>query len=443
MANTFQTTSLIHKAVAFQWKAFEGFADRVTFRNDLLPSAVDNTGYSVQVRRPSRHKATAGAVNTDYSLPGVTQPTVGYSDMTDNVLPFTVSQRFETNLQVSMEELMFKLDKKDAMDRHITPAIVDLRNQINSYVAGYIELFAGATMPSDGTSDGVISSIFKARANMISRAGINQQSDKTLLLNPTILPTLGLGSAKIFHANAANTYAQGDFEPIAGFNLFESPVLSTPSITALGASLTASIVAAGTATTAANAATQWTQTTSVNVSGFTASSTVKAGTKIRFRKGAGTGNYINWAVPSVATATDAGYIASFTLVADAVIASDGTGVLVFSEPFVPGGDAKNVMSALVAGTTIVELAAVPEGTVLTSLPSILRPSYAFGKEAIIIGSPEVAIPKGVSYGANLKLGGFNIALIEDHWPGTLQNITKLVAFIAVAVPKPEAITVLY
>ena len=439
MANTFQTTSLIKKAVAFQWKAFEGFADRVTFRNDLLPSSVDNTGYSVQIRRPSRHKATAGAVAADYSLPGVTQPIVGYSNMTDNVLPFTVSQRFETNLQVSMEELMFKLEKKDAMDRHITPAIVDLRNQINSYVSGYIELFAGATMPSDGTSDGITKSIYQAKALMLSRAGIAATQERTLLMNPTVMPTLALGNAKIFHAaKQETTWATGDYEPLAGFNIYESPVLSTPTITALGATLTASIVATGTATTAANAATTWTQTTSINVSGFTASSTVPAGTKIRFKNAAG---YINWAVPSVST--DAGYIASFTLVAPAVIAGDGTGILVFSEPFVPGGDAQNVTASLVGGTTIIELASVPVGTALAALPSILRPSYAFGKEAVFLGSPSVAIPKGVAFGENMKLGGFNIALIEDHWPGTLQNIVKLVAFIAVAVPKPEAITVLY
>lgn len=427
MANTFQTTSKIEKAVAFQWEAFKGFADHCEFHNDELPSAVDNTGYSKLIRRPSRHKTTASGVATDYSLPGVTQPTVGYGAMVDATFPFAITQRFETNLQVSLEEMMFKLDAKDVMDRHLTPAIIDHRNQINAYIAANIEAAAGNTIVTDGSADGYNSGIFKARQLMINRAGIVDGKDKTLLLNTGVLPVLGTGNAKLFHTvDNASQFQSGDFQKIAGFNIFESPTLSTPTYTAIGAS--AVVAAAQNVTNFLTAA--WTPTWTLSVTGATANVVIKAGTKIKFTNGS---TDVRWIVPSVGA--DAGFAATFTVVSDATFDGTGSGTLVLSEPFIAGGDFQNVSANLIAGSTKV-VVAVTTGSVLT-------PSYAFAKEAIWLGSPEVKYPKGVDRGISMKLGGFNIALIEDHWPGTLQSITKIVSFLAVGVAKPEAICTLY
>ena len=427
MANTFQTTSKIEKAIAFQWEAFKGFADHCEFHNDELPSSVDNTGYSKLIRRPSRHASTATGVAADYSLPGVTQPVVGYGAMADASFPFAITQRFETNLQVSLEELMFKLEAKDAMDRHITPAIVAHRNKMNAYIAANIEAAAGNTIVTDGSADGYNAGIYKARQLMINRAGIVDGKDKTLLLNTGVLPVLGTGNAKLFHTvDNANQFQTGDFQKIAGFNIFESPTLSTPTYNAIGASAVVSAAqdVSGFLTAA------WTPTFTVAVTGATANVVIKAGTKIKFTNGS---TDIRWIVPDVNS--DAGFAATFTVVQDATFSGAGAGTLVLSEPFIAGGDFQNVSANLVAGSTKVAVA-VATGSVVT-------PSYAFAKEAIWLGSPEVKYPKGVDRGISMKLGGFNIALIEDHWPGTLQTITKIVSFLAVGVAKPEAIVTLY
>ena len=420
--NTFQTKTEIKKAIAFQWKAFTGFTDRLTFRNDELPSAVDNTGASVKLRRPSRYTADQVAVGGDYSLGSTAaslQPFT-YKVLSEDVVDFTVAARFEINLQVSMEDLMFKLDKKDAMDRHITPAIIGMRNKINQYVSGYVEAFTGASLVSDGTGDGILKSLFDAKALLESRGAVEDGQSRTVLFNKKVMPTLALRAANIFQAKGAgNTYSSSKFEPIAGFDLYESPLLTAPTIAAIGTTVT--VLSAG--LPAQNA---WTQTFSVTVDGLTAG-TLKAGTKFKFKNGS---TYINWLVPTVGV--DAGYVATFTLVQDTVV--DGTGdVLVLSEPLISTGDKANVTAALVAGS-VMELA---------TNTGLIRPSYAFGESAVVLGSPKVNIPSGVSFGENMKFGGFNIALIEDHWPGSLQNITKLVAFIAVAVPQPEGIVALY
>lgn len=425
--NTFKTTAKIERALAFSWEAYKGFADHLEFHNELLPGAVDQTGYSKQIRRPGRHATTATAPNPDLSLPGVTQPNVGYGVMADSSFTFAVTQRFEQNLQVSMEDMLFNMEKEDVMNNHIIPATVDMRNKMNAYVASQIEAAAGNTLITDKSSDGYNSAIYQARQLMINRGGLIDGQDKTLLLNTGVLPTLATGNAKIFHSmDNANQFQKADFAPIAGFNVFESPVLTTPTYTSFGTSM---VVAAGYKVADLNTAV-WTPTTSITVSGGTASVLIKAGTKIKFTNGS---TDIRWIVPTVGS--DAGFVATFTVVSDAQLDASGNGVLVISEPIITGGDYVNVNAALVAGSTKIT-AVTPAGTLLT-------PSYAFGKSAVWLGSPAVKYPKGVDNGINMKLGGFNIALIEDHWAGTLTTITKLVAFLAVGIAKPEAITVIY
>lgn len=426
-ANSFKTTSKIERAIAFQWEAFKGFADHCEFHNDELPSSVDRTGYSKLIRRPSRHKSTATAVAADYSLPGVTQPVVAYGAMVDAAFPFAITQRFETNLQVSLEDLMQNLTAQDAMDTHITPAIIEHRNAMNAYIAANIEASVGNTIVTDGSADGINAGIYKARQLMINRAGIVDGKDKTLLLNTGILPTLATGNAKLFHTvNNANQFQNADFEKIAGFNIFESPTLTTPTYNAIGAS---AVVSASQDVAALDTA-AWTPTWNLLVTGGTANAVIKAGTKIKFTNGS---TDVRWIVPGVNA--DAGFAATFTVVADVTLSGAGAGTLVLSEPFVSGGDFKNVSASLVAGSTKV-VVAVTTGSLLT-------PSYAFAKEAIWLGSPKVKYPAGVDKGISMQLGGFNIALIEDHWPGTLQTITKIVSFLAVGVAKPEAITAIY
>jgi hypothetical protein len=428
MANTFATQTKFSKAVAFQWKAFEGFADHATFRNDLLPGAVDNTGYTVNLRRPSRHATTATAVAADYSLPGVTQPVVAYGNMVDVSVPFTILQRFETDLQASIEEMTFKLEAKDVMDRHITPAIIEHRNKINAYIAAYMETAAGNTIVTDGTSDGYVKGLFDASALLTQRAGLYDNSEATVIFNPRVMPVMGLGNAKVYQAAGADkTWSNAKFQPIAGFGMYQSPLLSTPTVTALGAG---AVVAASYNVTPLLTA-PWTQTWSVDLTGVTNNLLVKAGSKIKFTT---SGTDINWCVANSGGTIDAGYVATFTVVSNAQTSADGAVTLTLSEPFIAGGDYKNVVSNLVAGTTAVSLA---------TSAGLLRPSYAFAKDAVFLGSPAVKIPKGVDDFLNLKVGGFNIAFVDDHWAGTLQSIHKLVSFIAVAVPKPEGIVALY
>lgn len=438
--NTFQTTSKVEKAIAFQWKAFDGFLDHLEFHNDELPGAVDKTGYSKLIPRPSRHAANlidglsgskAGANDGQYfedlSLTGVTQPPTGYGAMVDVSFPFQLRYKVVTDLQVSLEDLMFKMDREQAMDQHFTPAIIEHKNKMESAIAALIEASAGNTVVTDGSYDGYVEALYKSRQLMVNRAGISANTEKFALLNTSVLPKIGLAGAKVFQAQGAgDVYGKGEFRPIAGFNLYESPTLATPTYNAIGAT---AVVAAGYAVTARNTA-PWTPTWSLDVTGLTNDVVVKAGTKIKFTNGS---TDIRWIVPTVGA--DAGFAATFTVVSTVQASGTGTATLVLSEPFISGGDFKNVDAALVAGTTKVVIA--------VTAGSILTPSYAFDKSAVWVGSPAVKYPKGVDNAINLKLGGVNISLIEDHWTGTLQSTSKIISFLAVGIAKPEAITCIY
>lgn len=434
--NTFQTTSKVEKAIAFQWKAFDGFIDHLEFHNDELPGAVDKTGYSKLIPRPSRHAANlidglsgskSGANDGQYFEDLSSNAAPSYGTMADVSFPFQLRYKVVTNLQVSLEDLMFKMDREQAMDQHFTPAIIEHKNQMNLAVAKLIEASAGNTIVTDGSYDGYVDALYKSRQLMVNRAGISANTEKFALLNTSVLPKIGLAGAKVFQAQGANDiYGKGEFRPIAGFNLYESPALDTPTYNAIGAS---AVVDASMDVTSLNTAV-WTPTWELKVSGLTNNVVIKAGSKIKFTNGS---TDVRWIVPTIGA--DAGFAATFTVVKTVTASGTGTATLTLSEPFISGGDFKNVDSALVAGTTKVVLA--------VTAGSILTPSYAFDKSAVWVGSPAVKYPKGVDNAINLKLGGVNVSLIEDHWTSSLQSTSQIISFLAVGIARPEAITCIY
>lgn len=434
--NTFQTSTKVEKAIAYQWKAFDGFLDHLEYHNDELPGSVDKTGYSKLIPRPSRHDSrvidSLGGSKTGVNdgqyfedLSGNALPTYGV--MADVSFPFQLRYKVVTDLQISIEDLMFKMDAEQVMDQHLTPAIIDHKNKMNMSIAKLIEASAGNTVVTDGSYDGYVEALYKSRQLMVNRAGISANTEKFALLNTSVLPKIGLAGAKVFQAQGANDiYGKGEFRPIAGFNLYESPTLATPTYNAIGAS---AVVAADMDVTSLNSAV-WTPTWELKVSGLTNDVVIKAGSKIKFTNGS---TDVRWIVPTVGS--DAGFAATFTVIRDVTASGTGTATLVLSEPFISGGDFKNVDSSLVAGTTKVVLA--------VTAGSILNPSYAFDKSAVWVGSPKVKYPKGVDNAINMKLGGVNISIIEDHYTQSLQTATKIISFLAVGIAKPEAITCIY
>lgn len=441
MASTqgsYKLQSLVERDVAFEWDEAPGIGEHINWDSSAAKKigAVNQTGDTVTLRRPGRIKTTLSDLSEDTSLPDTTQPGVGYSKMVDASLPLTVNFKVEANLNASMKELTLSLTKEDAMQRFIRPAIVDAKDQMNVKVAQIVAQYAGQTLLPDTSTytnyhQQVINVLGRAEALMVQRKGMSMSTAKKIALtHMDVYPKLAPGASTVFHAGRSPESMQsgGTFtgQELAGFQLYRSPVLDSVNVPATNANV--KVAAPGGAVT--NGLTTWAQTWSCNIKGLSNSTTYPAGLKIAL-----TG--VNWLMPTTASST--GKQVTFTLVSAATSDGSGNATFVLSEPLVYSGDYKNVDIATAVPTdTVVSFVGSSVGA------SIVSPCYAFDPTAIVGVSPKIAIPDGVSYSQRFQArNGFNFALIEDRWPGTLQSVVKLVGFFGVAVPKPEGVSVIY
>jgi len=417
-ANSFKLQSKVDKALYFAFKEQAGIADKVDWRSDEF-SAQNNLGASISLRRPTIMGATVTSLGNDESLPSNTQPTVGYKTHTEPYIPLTISNRVETNMQYSLEDLTFNLSAEQAYERAIKPAMTVMVDKINKLlinaldgVSGqYVAGASGAATASTG--DEWLKNVYTANGIMEARGLVAPQGEKSLIVNPFVAPVLGPKQATVFHAmGAEKTYKSGLLGQYAGFDVYSSGLLGPKTID-------------GTSTVTITAITLPT----VWQDGFSFTATIgtadlKAGTRLTFANSAVPVNCVNYA-----TKEDTGVAFVGVVQSDVTVGSGKT--VTIKEVAIASGDYQNISAAITTSTTV-----------SIANAGVVRPNYAFLHDAIAAASPEVKLPAGVK-GRNVNIDGINIALVEDHWPGTLQSITKLVAFVGVAVPKPEGIVTLY
>lgn len=425
MANTLQTQQLIERQLAFAWEASPGIGDHIKWDNELI-GAQNQTGATVSLRRPSRIRASVTGLESAGAndLPGVTQPGVGYSASIDAVVPVTLTTKVEANIQASMEELTYKFQKDpDQTKRFIEPAIVSIKDQINYELAKFVSLSCGNVVTTSSYStfaQNYLASLGSARSLLVQRGGASVSTERILVAGMDVAPQIGASAATNFNFGNSIRGAQdkGGLVPeLGGAKLFESPLLHeytmpaavTPTVAAPSGNVTNG-VAAG-----------YASTFQVNITGAAASTLYPAGTRWAF-----TGVY--WIVPTTQQST--GKQATFVQTADVTTNGSGAATLTLAEAITYGGDFRN--------TTLTT--AIPTGTTMSIVGAgtAFKPSFLLTRDAVIGVSPKVALPTGLPYAKNFKTSsGFQFALIEDRWPGTLQNITKLVAFVGFGAPKPE------
>lgn len=427
MPNQIAVQNKIAKQLAFAWEASEGLGDKITWKNNLIDPA-DATGQTTTLRRPSRIQATVTGMDaagaTD--LPGVTQPAVGYSATIDATFPVTVTTKIEVNIQASVQELLASIDKGDIQDRYLAPAMVSFKDQANYELAKFAAFSAGQTINT--TTYGNFAQNFQAslgyaKALMQQRGGVTPSQEKLLVCGMDVMPQIGPAAATLFQYGSGLQNAQRDgkiIQELAGFRLYESPLLYESTQPAAAAGVT---VAAPSGNVTNGVATGYAQTMQVNLAGLPANTTYVKGTRWAF-------NGVFWVVPTTGAST--GKQATFVQTADFTSSAGGTATITLAEAICFGGAFRN--------TTLTT--AIPTGTgVSIILPgTAFKPSFAMTRDAIIGVSPKVKLPDGVPFAKNFTaLNGFNFALVSDHWPGTLQSITKLIGFVGFGAAKPEAI----
>lgn len=449
MANLIKTQNLVRKYLELDWEDQKGLKEKIEWRSDEFDPA-DNPGDTITLRRPTQLKSTATAYGQDYSLPGVTQPPVGYQSMADVTVPLKITQRLETNLQYSIEDLSTRFTPEQIRERYLNSALTEMHAKLDNFLASTMSLSSGqvianvsastgfsnlGTAVTASTGNGLLAGLAAGQGLLNARGASPSGKGRYAVMNESAQGVLNLAQLTNFNPQktVSDIYNSGEMGDFAGFSVSRSPLLPTTGAVATYGSPTVNGANQGLHSTVGgiNPGTGvWAQTWSLVTSGWTANVAIPAGLKIAI-------SGVNWAQTHLKT--DTGVTASFVVVSATTATAGGAATLVLAEPLIYTGGSitdsyQNVTAAPANGATI---------TVLN--PSVLRPSFAFHKSAVLAASPEIRLTAEMKRRGSytMDFGGFNLAYISDVWPGTNQTIGKLVCFVGATVLMPEWVTEIY
>lgn len=419
--NAFKSQDLVKKSIEFAWAAQDGALDKIDWRSEEFKPA-DNIGDKRTLRRPGQVSISTPSMGVDYSLSGVTTPPAGFQTLSDPYLTLSIDKRYEANIQLSLEDMLTKVDKSQVMERHIKPALATLRAKAEQDLIQTIELSSGQYVGTVSGSDQAqwLKNGYDVGAILANR-GIDAM-DGCALVAPNVVPILGPGQATVFKATnaASDTYRTGKLGGYAGLEWYACPYLNSRTITAASGTVAAVSSNYGNSTVATTP-TVWTPTMTITaVSGAVPA----VGARLVFKNSTTT---INTVHPLTKVDTGNAFVAVVTAV-------NGLNVTV-AESLIASGAYQNATADITGTSTTYHV--VNAGT-------SLKASYAFDKMSIVGASPEVKLGADIAPNAiHFKLGGINAAIVTQTWPGTIQQITKIIAFGGFAVPRPEGVVAMY
>lgn len=425
MANTFKTQEKVKQSIEFMWSEQDVALDKVDWRSEEFKAA-DSTGEVINLRRGQEVTLSTPAMGVDYALPGVVTPPAGFSTLTDPYLPLSINKRYEVNLQLSVEDILTKVDKSAVMERVIKPALLKFRHAAEKDLLEAAELAAGQFVGTVSGSDATAwkENPYKA-IGMIAERGIDIDGG-IAIVNTKVPAILGPAQAAVFQAQAAarETYGTGVLGHYAGFDWYKSPMLSTRTITAASGTVTSvSHVYNGSASN--GTPTTWVPTMSLVVPSGSAPA---VGARLQFQN---SGTTINFAQKD----TKADTSNAFQVVVRSVDTTAGVTTIVVSEALVATGAYKNATADITGGSTTYSV---------INVGNSLKAGLLFDPKAIVAASPEVKLGADVESNAiRFNLGGLHCAIVTQTWIGTIQQVTKMIAFGGYAVPCPEGIVAAY
>ena len=436
MANSFAQSTLVKEELAFQFGQYLGPAKYVDWSYTSEFKGEVNAGYTRWLRRPSLYDSVDVGVNGDYSLPGYT---VGpdWQGTNEPTFPLTLAHRRQTKLQIGFEELIVRLSKGQFKERHIDGALQTLASQVQQDLANDLAAASGQSLGTPGSS--IVGSTYQDNISnariLLNNRGVPVAKRRRILLNPSAATPLSKQQFTQYHSGSQvdnDLWEKGKFGNFADFEIDDFYVLPSISVAAYGDSLSYTFPSTqGTDQSGASYAwplTQWYPTFQVAVTGLAVATPILAGTQVVF-------DGITWFRPM--THTDTGTLATFT-VAQTVTPTGSAGnygaTLILREPLIASGAQRNVSAVPVSGTNAFHILG-QSATIPTT------PSFAFAEGSIIGASPVPPVPDGVK-SMIIKSNGINIALWQDHFPGSNQNITMMLAIYGITAI-PDHIVKLY
>jgi hypothetical protein len=317
MANAFKNTSLVTK---FAVKEFLNALQMGNMVDRQLDDQFRKVGDTISVRRPVMFAATSGATISSAQ------------DIEEANVTVQLTERKKVNFEITSQDMTLEIDQ--ANERYIRPAMEELAQDVESFIAGkYTDIYNFVGTP--GTTPSTFLDVANAGAKL-SKLGVPMSGDWSGFYDPDASVALANGLKGVFPQEiATRALKEASIGRYAKFNMFENQSLASHTV---GVN-TGTPLVNGASQNVTYATAKDTDTQSLITDGWTNSQTgiLLAGDVFTI---AGV-NSVNRR-----TRTDSGELAQFVVTADANSgASTGPATFTISPPIITSGPYQTVTVA--------------------------------------------------------------------------------------------------
>ena len=382
MANAFKTTSLVTKIAVKEFLNALVMGAKV---DRQLDSQFRKVGDTISVRRPVMFEASSGATIS------------GTSDIEEATVSVQLSERKKVWFEITSQDMT--LNVEDATERFIKPAMEELAQDVESFLAGkYTDIYNFVGTP--GTTPSTFLDVGNAKAKL-SKLGVPMNGVKwSAFYEPDAAVSLANGLKGVFPQDIARrAIEEAKIGRYSNFDMFESQSLKSHTVGA--ATGTILVDDAGT-TSVTYAASKDTDTQTLNVDGVADTSAALAFLA---------GDVITLAgVNSVnrRTREDTGDLAQFTVTEDS-IASTGTTdniLLTISPPIIISGPYQTCTAAPVDDAAV----SILTGTAGSSYPQ----NMGFHPNAITLAMAPLDLPVDGATSARENFKNISIRAVRQY-----------------------------
>lgn len=385
MANTILTPTMITREalrVLHQESNIIGNVNRQY--DDRFAQDGAKIGTTLNVRMPPKYTVRTGA-------------TFSGQDYVDRSTALTVSSQYGVDVSFSSVDLTMSLDQ--VSERIVQPAMKQLISKIESDCAvimkNYTAQFTGATNTS-------MTYLQFAQGGQRLSEKLAPMGDRTAVLSPLSRVNFQDATKGLFQdsTSIAKAYKEGMMGRTGGFDVYENTLLPTHTIgTLAGTPLTT-----GTAIGTSSTSTVWAATTSVDIDGATASTTVKAGDVLTF------GTLVAGVVDChPESKVSLGVLKKFVVTADVTLSGGGAGTVVVS-PALIYGTGNAYQNSILTNANTDNMTVTNWGAAASAVGIDLQ----FHKDAFVFGTADlVDVSQMGAWGSRQSADGISIRLARQ------------------------------
>jgi hypothetical protein len=387
----YQLTNNCLIASKCDWKYSEQFAN-----------GASQIGDKIFIRRPILPTITRGSMVWTANLP------------TENSVALAIDENFLAPLSFSDVEKTLRIE--NFSKRFITPAVIGMASQIDSYVYGKV---MDSVANSVGQYNVSITSDTILEANeILTSYGCPDDDDRWGILTPKQNRSLANVQATLFNAQkeVSDIYRKGRIGYFAGIDF----AVSNSSPVHTDGTWAGSPTISGGSTTAVLTS-GWAETATLSVGGFSTGATINVGDVFAI---SGTYAY------NPLTRAQLPFLQQFVVLTAVGAATSAAQSLVVSPALISEGEYKNVAIEISGTTNLIKYST--SGTTG-------REGIIFHREAIAIASPKLHVPKTGFESDSMKDEDTNMNIrYMDGWDGVnSRSITRLDTILGVKVLRQE------